>query len=108
MVKDIEHLRAKPKCEFLIDRKFLLQTDVRLDRPKSPQNVAAEITLQSTGRCGERSGVEDLAAGVLRALDLERHARIHIRAKYEGNSGTTEPWTGDDVGRRRGSRKDQS
>ncbi len=63
-----------------------LHTDVCLHGIETSQHVAAEITLLPAGRCDKSSLVENLATGILRPIEIQRHSRIYVRTGREGDA----------------------
>lgn len=107
MIEDVEELGTEAKSQTLRQVKLLLYSNVRLPCAKTPQHIASEITLR-TGRRRTKSGaIEDLAAGKLRAMDLERYTRVEVGAGSELCSGREET-SADNVNRRRRSGVDET
>jgi len=76
MIENVEKLSAETKPYSLGQVKLPLQSDIRLPRSKTSQNIAPEITLCSRWRCGKSCAIKNLATGKLRAMNLQRNARV--------------------------------
>src|SRR5690242_17466134 len=89
MVEDIKELSPEAKSHLLGDVKLPLQGHVGLHGSESAQDIAPEITLLPNGRCGERCFVENLAAGILRAIEQKQYPGDEIGPGIKrGASGT--------------------
>ena len=86
MVKDVEKLGAETKSQSFSDVKLTLQPDIWLPGPESPQYVAAEITLRSSGRRTKRCAIENLPARILSAEKLSRRSRDYVWASIESDA----------------------
>src|SRR6266567_924195 len=83
VVKDVEELGSKTKPHLFGKVKLPLQRKIRLRSSETPQHITPEITLLPNGRCSKRSFVQNLAARILRPVELERHSRVDVRAEKE-------------------------
>ena len=86
VVEDIEELGAEAKPQPLGEPELALQGHIGLPGSETAQHIASEIALLSSGRRSERCFIENLAAGILRSMEHERHPR-----RYVG------PWVEDDT-----------
>src|SRR6185503_5320776 len=78
VVEDVEELRPKREPCLLAHAKSTLQRDIGLPGTETPQHVASEITLPPGGRGRKGRPVEDLAAGILLSVELERQSGIQV------------------------------
>src|SRR5258708_6470126 len=79
VVQYVEELSPETKVDPLHDVKLPLDSDIRLRRIETPQHVASEIPLRSSGRCGKSRLVKNLAARISRTVELRRHPGIQVR-----------------------------
>src|SRR5215470_18907295 len=86
VIKDVEELCAETEAPVLGKVKLLLQADVRLCGAETAEHIAAEISLLPCRRSRKSRGVENLAAGILRAKEIERHSRVYVGAGREGGA----------------------
>ena len=90
MVKDIEKFGPETKPHLLGNVKLALQRNIHLRSSESPQHVAPKIALLPRGRHTESRAVENLAAGILGAIEHQRHARLYVRAWIKFGAGGNE------------------
>jgi len=74
VIENVEELGAEAKPHLLSDAKHPLHPDIRLRSVEAAQHVAAEITLLPCGCRRKRRLIEDLAAGISRAVKFGRGA----------------------------------
>src|SRR6266446_10255794 len=70
--------------------KLPLQSNICLPGPESPQHVATEITLRSSGRRTKRCAIENLPARILRSKEFERRTGVYVRAGREDGARSKE------------------
>ena len=78
MVQDIEKLGPETKPDSFGDAKHPLYPDIGLRSTEAAQHIAPEIALLAGRRRSECRLVEDLAAGITRAVEFARHCWVHI------------------------------
>ena len=98
MVKDVEEFGAETQAYLFREMKLALQRNIRLRGSETAKNITPEIALLPFRWRRKRRAVEDFAAGVLRAMEHERHAWDYIRTGIESDAGSKDD-SGDHVDR---------
>jgi len=83
MVKDIEELSSETERHLFADVKLALQPNIRLRSSETPQHIAPKIALLSLRRFAKSRTVKNFAARILRAIELERHSGVYVRARIQ-------------------------
>src|SRR5262245_21839740 len=107
MVEDVEELSSKTKADLFGDVKLSLQRYVELRSSEASQHVAPEIALLPDWHRSKRQSIQNLPAGILIAVDLQRNAWVHIRTRSERRASSKEGCT-NNVNRRRRPGKDET
>src|SRR5262249_47887172 len=85
MVQDVEHVHASLEREAARHAELTAHRQVPLRRAESPQSVAPEIAL-NCGRGAECLRVDDPASRRAGLVEIERHARNHVRTLHAAGS----------------------
>jgi hypothetical protein len=74
VVEEIEELGSETKPHLLGEVKLALQPKIQLRSSETAQHIAPEIALLPGGRRSKGRAIENLTAGILFSLDLQRHS----------------------------------
>src|SRR5580704_2324186 len=83
MIEEVEELAPKTKPDLFGQLKLPLKRDISLPGYKTPQHIAPEIALLSSGRWSKGGWIESLASRILRSIEHKRHSGHHVRARVQ-------------------------